>query len=333
MQRKRLGQTDLEVSVLGFGAAPLGGEYGAIDVDEAERAVHFAIDRGINFLDTAPYYGRTLSEERLGKALGGRRQEVLIATKCSRYGLDDFDFSAKRVEASIDQSLRRLRTDYVDLYQIHDIEFGDLRQVIEEAVPAARKVQQAGKARYIGITGLQLKALRRVAEAAPVDTILSYARYNLMARDLDDLMTPFAKERGIGLINASPLHLRVLTPLRAPEWHPASPEVKEIGRRGVKRAPKLALRGAGYEPAPVEGGAAFLSGPPVHLDDARRPGNGRAGTAEPGDFRREQRSRAACGDRCSCRTGLASHLAERASREPGLSPTRRGQAARVGPGG
>ena len=249
MQRKPLGQTDLEVSVLGFGAAPLGDEYGTIDEGEAERAVHFAIDRGINFLDTAPYYGRTLSEERLGKALGGRRQEVLIATKCSRYGMDDFDFSAKRVEASIDASLRRLRTDYVDLYQIHDIEFGDLRQVIEEAVPAARKVQQAGKARYIGITGLQLKALRRVAEAAPVDTILSYARYNLMARDLDDLMTPFAKEQGIGLINASPLHLRVLTPLGAPEWHPAASEVKEIGRKVVemceargKPAPKVALR-------------------------------------------------------------------------------------------
>ncbi|MDE0432526.1 MAG: aldo/keto reductase [Bryobacterales bacterium] len=249
MQRKRLGQTDLEVSVLGFGAAPLGDEYGVIDEGEAEHAVQFAIDCGINFFDTAPYYGRTLSEERLGKALGGRRQEVLIATKCSRYGLNDFDFSAKRVEESIDESLRRLRTDHVDLYQIHDIEFGDLRQVIEEAVPAARKVQQAGKARCIGITGLQLKALRRVAEAAPVDTILSYARYNLLARDLDDLMTPFAKERGIGLINASPLHLRILTPQGAPEWHPASPEVKEIGRKVVelceargKPAPKAALR-------------------------------------------------------------------------------------------
>ena len=77
MQRKRLGQTDLEVSVLGFGAAPLGDEYGVIDKGEAERAVQFAIDSGINFFDSAPYYGRTLSEERLGKALGGRRQEVL----------------------------------------------------------------------------------------------------------------------------------------------------------------------------------------------------------------------------------------------------------------
>ena len=249
MQRKRLGQTDLDVSVLGFGAAPLGGEYGTIDPAEAERAVHYAIDHGINFFDTAPYYGRTVSEERLGKALEGRRDEVVIATKCARYGLDDFDFSAKRVEESIDESLKRLRTDHVDLYQIHDIEFGDPRQVIEEAIPAARKVQQAGKARYIGITGLQLKALRQAAGAAPVDTILSYARYNLMARDLDDLITPFAQENGIGLINASPLHLRILTPMGAPEWHLAEPEVKDIGRKVVelcdargKPTPKVALR-------------------------------------------------------------------------------------------
>lgn len=249
MKYRRLGYTDLDVSVLGFGAAPLGGEYGAIDPAEGERAVHYAIDHGITFFDTAPYYGRTLSEDRLGKALAGRRHKVMIATKCSRYGLDDFDFSAKRVEESIDESLARLRTGYVDLYQIHDIEFGDLKQVIEEAVPAARRVQQAGKARYIGITGLQLKPLRQVAEAAPVDTILSYARYNLMVRDLEEFMTPFAKQDGIGLINASPLHLRILTPSGAPDWHPAAPEVKDMGRKVVelcerrgKPAPKVALR-------------------------------------------------------------------------------------------
>jgi L-galactose dehydrogenase len=249
MKYRRLGQTDLNVPVLGFGAAPLGDEYGTIDPAEAERAVHYAIDQGITFFDTAPYYGRTVSEERLGKALEGRRQDVMIATKCSRYDLDEFDFSAKRVEESIDESLRRLRTDYVDLFQIHDIEFGDLKQVIEEAVPAARRVQKSGKARYVGITGLQLKPLRHVAEAAPVDTILSYARYNLMARDLDELMTPFAKEHGIGLINASPLHLRILTPSGAPDWHPAAQEVKEVGRKVVelcdKRGtptPKVALR-------------------------------------------------------------------------------------------
>ena len=153
----------------------------------------------------------------------------MLATKCCRYDVDGFDFSAQRVEESIDESLQRLRTDYVDLYQIHDIEFGDCWQVIEEALPAARKVQESGKARYVGITGLPLKMLRRVAAEAPVDTILSCARYNLMVSDLDDILRPFGVENEIGLINGSPLHLRLLTEKGPPEWHLAPDDVKEAG--------------------------------------------------------------------------------------------------------
>lgn len=234
MEYRQLGKTDLNVSILGYGASPLGNEFGEIEVAEGQRAVDFAIDNGINFFDVAPYYGRKLAEERLGVALEGKRDKVVLATKCCRYDVDGFDFSAKRVEESIDESLQRLRTDYVDLYQIHDIEFGDRRQVIEEAVPAARKVQQSGKARYVGITGLPLKMLRDVAAEAPVDTILSYARYNLMVSDLDDILRPFAVENGIGLINASPLHLRLLTEKGPPEWHSASDDVKEAGLKVVE---------------------------------------------------------------------------------------------------
>ena len=234
MEYRRLGNTDLEVSVLGYGASPLGNEFETIDVREGERAVHAAIDHGVNYFDVAPYYGRTLAEDRLGKALEGRRGKVVLATKCCRDDLDGFDFSAKRALESIDESLARLRTDYVDLYQIHDIEFGDRRQVIEEAVPAARQVQESGKARYIGITGLPLKMLRAVASEAPVDTILSYARYNLMVTDLDELLRPFCEENGIGLINASPLHLRILTERGAPDWHLAPEEVKQAGAKLAK---------------------------------------------------------------------------------------------------
>ena len=229
MEYRQLGKTDLKVSILGYGASPLGNEFGEIEVTEVERAVDFAIDNGINFFDVAPYYGRKLAEERLGAALKGKRHKVVLATKCCRYDTDGFDFSAQRVEESIDESLRRLRTDYVDLYQIHDSEFGDRRQVIEEAVPAARKVRESGKARYVGITGLPLKMLRDVAAEVPVDTILSCARYNLMVSDLDDILRPFAVENGIGLINGSPLHLRILTEKGAPEWHSASDDVKEAG--------------------------------------------------------------------------------------------------------
>lgn len=205
MEYRKLGKTELEVSVLGYGASPLGNEFEEIDVREGDRAVHMAIDHGVNFFDTSPYYGRTLSEERLGKALGSKRNDIVLATKCGRYDVDEFDFSAERVRASIDESLRRLRTDFVDIYQMHDIEFVDRRQILDEALPVARELQRAGKCRYVGITGLPLGILRDVAERAPVDTILSYARYNLMADDLDTELRPLCQDRGIGLINASPL--------------------------------------------------------------------------------------------------------------------------------
>jgi L-galactose dehydrogenase len=191
--------------------------------------VHFAIESGINFFDSSPYYGLTLSEERLGQALVGRRDKVVLATKCGRYGLDAFDFSAKRIMASIDESLKRLRTDYIDLLQAHDVEFGDVDQVINETVPAMRKIQEQGKARFIGITGYPLKTLVRIAKAVPVDTVLSYSHYNLMITDMDDVLTPFAQQHSIGLINAAGLHMGILTEPGPPAWHPAPAEVRETG--------------------------------------------------------------------------------------------------------
>ena len=160
MEYRKLGNTGLELSILGYGASPLGNEFEEIDVLEGERAVHMAIDQGINFFDTSPFYGRTLSEERLGRALGPRRKNIVLATKCGRYDMDDFDFSAARVRSSIDESLRRLRTDYVDIYQMHDVEFVDREQVLNEALPVARELQRAGKCRYVGITALPLGILR-----------------------------------------------------------------------------------------------------------------------------------------------------------------------------
>ena len=234
MEYRKLGRTDLQVSILGFGTAPLGNVYGTTEPAEGKRAVHSAIESGINFFDSSPYYGLTLSEERLGEALVGWRDKVVLATKCGRYGLDSFDFSAARVTASIDESLRRLRTDHIDLFQAHDVEFGDVDQVIHETVPAMRKLKEQGKARWIGITGYPLKTLRRIAEAVPVDTILSYSRYNLMITDMDDVLTPFAKEQGIGLINAAGLHMGMLTQAGPPAWHPAPAAVHEAARKAAE---------------------------------------------------------------------------------------------------
>jgi L-galactose dehydrogenase len=244
-----LGATGLRVSEIGFGAAPLGGEYGLDDEAEMQRTVESAIDGGINFFDTAAYYGRGISESRLGRALHGRRHEVVLATKCARYDVDGFDFSAAGVRLSVENSLRRLQTDYVDVLHIHDVEFGCRRQIVEETFPAVRKIQQQGKARFVGITGLSLRMLREIAAEAPVDCILSYCRYNLMNRDLDHVLTPLAREKQIGLLNASPLHMRMLSDSGAPAWHPAPQAVKDAARRVVElcrargaHAPTVALQ-------------------------------------------------------------------------------------------
>jgi L-galactose dehydrogenase len=231
---KELGNTGLSVSILGFGASPLGNEFGTIEVDEGKRAVHSAIDRGINYFDVAPYYGRTLAETRLGQALVGYRDKIILATKAGRYGTDPgtgFDFSDRRIIESVEESLSRLKTDYIDIFQVHDIEFGHKEQIINETLPAMSKLKQAGKVRFVGITGYALQMLRDVARSTEIDTILSYCRYDLMDTALDEVLTPMAQRAGIGLINASPLHMRVLTEKGAPNWHPAPRRVLEAGRQ------------------------------------------------------------------------------------------------------
>jgi L-galactose dehydrogenase len=243
-----LGKTGLRVSVVGFGASPLGDVFGRIDPAESIAAVHHAVERGINLFDVSPYYGLTLAESRLGQALQGYRHKVVLATKCGRYGADEFDFSAQRVTSGVEDSLRRLRTDYVDLLQAHDVEFAHVDQIVEETLPALRKLQQQGKARHIGITGLSLKNLVAIAQRVEVDCMISYCRYNLMVDDMDAVLMPLAHEQRIGIINASPLHMGILTEHGPAAWHPAPLEVQEAGRRVVAlckqrgvEAPQLAL--------------------------------------------------------------------------------------------
>ena len=237
MRHRQLGSTGLEISEIGFGAAPLGEEYGPIDPAEGERAVRYAIDSGIDYFDVAPYYGGTLAESRLGQALVGRRNSIVLATKVGRYreaASERFDFSAARVRSSLEESLRRLRTDYVDVYQAHDIEFASREQIVHETVPAMLQLKEEGKARFIGVTAYPLYLLRDVAETARVDTILTYCRYNLLDTSMDKVLTPLARERGFALINGSPLHMGALTEKGAPTWHPAPKRVLEMARKAAQ---------------------------------------------------------------------------------------------------
>jgi L-galactose dehydrogenase len=249
MEYRKLGGTDLEVSVVGFGASPLGDVFRKTEPAERNGSVHLAVERGINFFDVSPYYGLTLAEARLGEALEGRRDKVVLATKCGRYGGSEFDFSAKTITAGLEDSLKRLRTDYVDLLQAHDVEFGHVDQIVNETLPAMRRLQEQGKARYIGITGYSLKNLVEIAGKANVDTILSYCRYNLLITDMDRVLVPFAEQHGVGIINASPLHMGIITQKGPPEWHPAPAAVREAGQKIVAickahgvDAPEVALK-------------------------------------------------------------------------------------------
>ncbi|QHT68115.1 aldo/keto reductase [Rhodocytophaga rosea] len=227
MEYRRLGKTDMEVSILSFGASPMGNVFDIEEEGEGIKAVDYAIDHGINFFDVSPFYGATLAEERLGKALKNKRKDIFLATKCGRYGLQDFDFSYKRVLESIDESLQRLQTDYVDLYQLHDIEFVTKEQIMNEAIPAIQKVKESGKARYVGITGLPVRYLAGIARETQLDTVLSWAHYNLLENEINDELVPLSKEKGFGLMNAGPLLQRILSDAALPAWHRSPKEVKD----------------------------------------------------------------------------------------------------------
>lgn len=241
MLYKPLGRTGINLSVISFGGAPLGNEFGGIDLAGGQRAVHLAIDRGITLFDTSPYYGRTLSEARLGEALQGRRHEIILSSKCGRYDVAAFDFSAARIKTSVDESLRRLKTDHLDLLIAHDIEFADRQQIIHETIPAMRELQSAGKIRAVGISGLPLKILADVATRAKVDFVLSYCRYNPLIQDMDTHLTPILRQHGIGLINAAPVHLRLLTKEGPAAKHPAPESVKQAGAAIVQACLKHAV--------------------------------------------------------------------------------------------
>lgn len=232
MTRRALGNTGLTLPAIGFGAAPLGGVYGPITQEEADRTVRAALDAGIDFFDVSPYYGN--AEEVLGRALRGiPRDSYTLGTKLGRYGPRDFDFSATRAKSSIEESLTKLGTDYLDIILCHDIEFVDRGPVIEEAIPALRVAQTAGKVRNVGVSGLPLSIFPEVLAQTDLDVILSYCHNSLNDDSLLDLL-PELEERGVGVIGASPLSMGLLTDGEPPVWHPAPPALKEAATRAAE---------------------------------------------------------------------------------------------------
>lgn len=234
MEYRVLGQTGLQLPVLSFGASSLGQEFRPVDINEALRAVRVALDLGMNFIDTSPYYGRGMSEVLLGIALRGvPRHSYILGTKLGRYDASHFDFSAPRVAESVDVSLHRLGVEHLDIILCHDIEFVDMTRIVNETLPALRKIQQQGKARWIGVSGYPMKIFRYVLDRAPLDVILSYNHYTLQNTMLADLV-PFLKSKGVGIMNAAPFSARLLTNASLPSWHKATPEVRAICRQAAE---------------------------------------------------------------------------------------------------
>lgn len=227
MQYRTLGKTGLKVSALGFGGAPMGGAYGQMEVDEAIRAFHHALDHGINYVDVAPYYGVTRAETVLGQVLKTvPRNRYIISTKLGRYDAASFDFSPARVTASVDESLQRLGLDSVDIMICHDIEFVEIEPVIEQTLPAVEKLKQQGKFQHFGFSGLPLKIFETVLPRYSVDLILSYCHYSLNDTTMTRLL-PLIESQNLGLILGSPLSMGLLTRAGPPAWHPAGEDIKQ----------------------------------------------------------------------------------------------------------
>ena len=240
MKYRTLGKTGLKLSIIGFGGSGYGKVYGQYDEKAATDGIRYGFDCGINYIDTAPWYGQGLSERFLGKALSGiDRSKYCIGTKVCRYEKEIsamFDFSGAKVISSAEESLRRLNLDYVDLLQVHDVEFASSSELlINETLPALKLLQNRGLCRYIGITGYPLQVLKKVVKESHIniDSVLSYCRLTLNDSSLIDDFNFFDSMK-IGIINASPMSMGLLVPESIQYWHPASDEIKQACLKAVE---------------------------------------------------------------------------------------------------
>lgn len=242
MNTRPLGRTGLQVSTLSFGASSLGGVFHTVDESDAIRAVHTALDLGINYFDVAPAYGGTRSETVLGKALHGiPRDRYYLSTKIGKYtnpekyGDDTLDYSRERTRRSIAESAARLGTDYFDIIHIHDIEYEDRRHTewaLDEGFEAVAELKQEGRIGAVSFGIYPMDLWHHILITLPVDVGLVHNHYSLHDTRLLDLL-PMALEKGIGLINASPFGSGLLTDRGPADWHPANAEQRAIFKQAA----------------------------------------------------------------------------------------------------
>lgn len=228
MNYRPLGSAGLNVSVVSMGGAAVGQQYGPVSVSEVADTVHAGIDAGINLIDTSAFYGEGRSEEILGDVLqGGWRRKVLICTKAGRHTRDRFDFTPAGMRSCLEGSLRRLRTDAVDILLAHDIEFADdYERVFTDTAAVLHDLKREGKCRFVGMSAYPLPLLRQAVERCRLDVVISYCHFNLQNQLLLTDLLPVAAARGVGVLNASPLAMGLLTNHGPPGWHPAGDDIK-----------------------------------------------------------------------------------------------------------
>lgn len=254
MEYREIGKTGMRVSTISFGASSLGGVFHSLKEESGIRAVHTAVDNGINFIDVSPYYGHLKAETVLGKALQQiDRSRYYLSTKVGRYGKDGvncWDYSARRAKESVYESTERLNVDFIDLINVHDIEFADLEQVCGETLPALVELRREGVVRHIGITNLNLRHFKYVIDHVPagtVESVLSFCHHTLNDDSLVDSLDYF-ESKGVGVINASPYSMGLLTERGIPDWHPAPAALKRLAQ---KAAAYCRSKGTSIEPLAV----------------------------------------------------------------------------------
>jgi L-galactose dehydrogenase len=230
MKYNELGKTGLNVSRLSFGASALGGVYGPVNESDAIKAVHTALDLGINYFDVAPAYGGTLSETVLGKALKDiPRDRYYLSTKVGKYtkpgsyGEDVLDYSRTRIRASLEESSQRLGTDYFDIIHIHDIEYQDRKHAesaLHEGYLSVLELKKEGRIGGVGFGIYPMDLWKRIFSSLDPDAALVHNHYCLNDTRVLELV-PLSKVKKIGLINASPFACGLLTDHGAPPWHPS----------------------------------------------------------------------------------------------------------------
>lgn len=235
MMYRALGRTGLDVSAVSLGGVAFGDMYGTLGGGTADACVRRAIELGVNLIDTSPYYGQTKSEAVLGEVLApGLRSRVYLCSKAGRNGMADFDFTPVAIRQSVEASLRRLRTDYLDILIAHDIEFAEsVEAVFSDTATVLHALKQEGKARFIGMSGLPLGILNEAMTRCNLDVIISYTHYTLQNQNLVAHLLPTAQRLNVGVLNASPLCMGLLSDHGPQAWHPAPPALKEAAAQAA----------------------------------------------------------------------------------------------------